>query len=101
MGLCTLAVDFENTGRMLGRPPMRRLIVPAGSEKLMNETHWFSDQDAFDRVCGDCAGVDVSGLTDDDVRTLAAYWNDCPEDMVEAALRALHQFQQSTAEKAR
>lgn len=52
-----------------------------------------SDSEAFDRICGDCTGVDIDDITDEDIITQAKSWAEqgepCSEEMVEAAIRHL------------
>lgn len=54
---------------------------------------FYSDQDAFNKICGDCAGVDMEMVTADDIRAQATVWaqqgEPCSEEMIEAAIRAI------------
>jgi hypothetical protein len=52
--------------------------------------------DAFDRICGDCAGVDMDKVTAADVRAQAAVWTGddaCTPEEVEDAIRGLYEYQ--------
>lgn len=54
----------------------------------MNE---YDDTDAFDRICGDCVGVDLKKITDKDIRKAAKIWTgdeECSQEMINAAIRA-------------
>lgn len=55
-----------------------------------------NNREQFDRICGDCEGVDVSSLTPDDVRRQAAIWaasgDPCSEDEIEAAIAGLAEY---------
>ena len=59
-----------------------------------------TDKDAFDRICGDCAGVDIATLTETDIRAQAQVWRESGEnladDQVEAAIRHLYRLKQES-----
>ena len=54
---------------------------------------FYNDTDAFNKICGDCAGIDIMEITEDDIRKQAACWAEegefCSEEMITAAIRAL------------
>jgi len=58
-----------------------------------------SNMDAFDRICGDCAGVDILHMTNQDVRDQAHAWcasgEPCSDEMVEAAILGLAEYQKN------
>ena len=58
---------------------------------------WFTDVDALERICGDCATVDIMEFTPEHIRAMAALWGDhgepCSEDMIEAAIKGLRYLQ--------
>jgi hypothetical protein len=53
---------------------------------------FYSDQDAFDKICGN---VDPSSVSEDEIRSMADVWNEmgetCSDEMVEAAIRHISQ----------
>ena len=55
------------------------------------------NQDAFDKICGDCTGIDMTTITDDDVRAQAEVWaksgDPCSDEMIAAAIAGLHEYQ--------
>ena len=52
-----------------------------------------SDMEMFDRICGDCAGVDMAGLTESNIREMAEIWGDVSEADIESAIRGLEEYQ--------
>lgn len=40
--------------------------------------------DSFDRICGDCEGIEISSITEDDVRQQAAIYGASEEEIQEA-----------------
>ena len=60
---------------------------------------FYSDQDAFDQICGNCHGLLVTDLIEDDIRSQAMEWGDCSDDMVDAAIRALQNMQYEATHK--
>ena len=50
----------------------------------------------FDTICGNCAGVDIMTLTDDDIREQAEIWGDCTQDEINAAIEGLHIYQEDS-----
>ena len=56
------------------------------------------DNEHFERIAGDCAGVDIASLTESDIRDQAQVWRDAGESVtdeeVEAAIRHLYQMKQ-------
>ena len=59
-----------------------------------------SNQDAFLQLCGDCEGVDLMGITEEDVRNLAKNYDDMTEDDLESAIKGLLEMQQEAVEAA-
>lgn len=61
----------------------------------MKEFH--DDQNAFGQICGSCDGIDMDELTEEDIRQQAHMWaqqgDPCSDEMIEAAIRALHEMQ--------
>ena len=51
-----------------------------------------NDNDAFEKICGNCADVDMSEITEEDVRKQAEYYN-VDEEWIQAALRGLANYQ--------
>ncbi len=55
-----------------------------------------SNQDAFNKVCGDCTGIDMWDVAENDVREMAEQWaangEPCSPDMVAAAILGLHEY---------
>ena len=49
-------------------------------------------KDCFDRICGDCAGVDISTLTNDDIRDQARVWAESGEHVSIAEINAAIQY---------
>ena len=56
-----------------------------------------SDLDAFERICGDCCGVNIKNMTSSDVKNQAEVWiasgEPCSPELIEAAIRVLTQYQ--------
>ncbi len=56
-----------------------------------------SNKEAFDRICGDCAGVNFSTINEKDVRKTAEYWNEfddlCSEELITSAIKGLKEYQ--------
>jgi predicted HD phosphohydrolase len=54
-------------------------------------TKFYNNFDAFQKICGDCCGVE--DITEKDIREQAATWAEqgdpCSEEMVEAAIKYL------------
>ena len=52
-----------------------------------------SDERAFESICGDCQGIEIMDITEDDIRAQAQTFNDqgefCDENQIEAAIRHL------------
>ena len=48
--------------------------------------------DTFDAICGDCAGVDLAGITIDDVRAQAGIYG-ASEDDIQRAIAGLIEYQ--------
>ena len=46
------------------------------------------DQVIFENICGDCAGVDITDITEEDVRKQAEYYK-ADEESIKAAIRHL------------
>ena len=46
----------------------------------------------FDEICGDCAGLDLAGITIDDVRAQCALYN-ASEDEIQRAIAGLIEHQ--------
>ncbi|MDD4275161.1 MAG: hypothetical protein PHG14_15705 [Desulfobacter postgatei] len=49
-------------------------------------------KDCFDRICGDCAGVDISTLTDDDIIDQAQVWAESGEPVSNDEINAAIQY---------
>ena len=49
--------------------------------------------DAFDGLCGNCAGINVGELTDDDVRQQATASGVTDPEQIADAIRGLHEWQ--------
>lgn len=53
--------------------------------------------DNFDRICGNCEGVGVEKVTEEDVRKLAAYWETrgepCSEEEILSAIAGMREYQ--------
>ena len=54
---------------------------------------------AFDKICGDCTGVDLGTITEEDIRKQAEVWatqgEPCTEDEIEDAIAYLNESQRS------
>lgn len=54
--------------------------------------------DKSDSICGDCAGIDMTTITEEDVRAQAKVWIDSGETVTEEdiidAIRGLHEYQE-------
>ena len=51
-----------------------------------------NNRDAFDKLCGNCAGVDMATVTEADVREMGKHYN-ASNSFVEAAINGLHEYQ--------
>jgi len=64
----------------------------------MEYQDWGDNQGAFDRICGDCSGLDIMDITEDDVRKQAKTWIDdgqpCSDEMIDAAITGLCEYQE-------
>ena len=47
--------------------------------------------DSFDRICGNCAGIDIITITEDDLRQQAAIYG-ASEDEIQDALAGLEEY---------
>lgn len=54
-----------------------------------------NDFDAFDKICGDCTGIDMLTITEDDIRGQAADYHDITEDDIQAAIRGLNEYRRT------
>ena len=61
----------------------------------MNQHNYLNDLDAFDKICGDCCGLDVNEITTDDVRTQGKIYG-IDIEWIAAALRGLKEYQKQT-----
>jgi len=57
-----------------------------------------SNIDTFRRICGNCDGLDLNAITDNDVRMQAIEWSHSDEEMpsehdIEDAIQGLHELQ--------
>jgi hypothetical protein len=50
---------------------------------------------AFDKICGDCTGININDITEDDIRSQGSIWG-CTEDEIEDAIKELHELSEST-----
>ena len=48
--------------------------------------------DTFDKICGNCAGIDLAEITVDDVRAQASLYN-ASEDEIQRAIAGLIEYQ--------
>ena len=51
-----------------------------------------NDIEAFDKICGDCCGLDMNKITTDDVKRQCAIYG-VDGEWIEAALRGLKEYQ--------
>ena len=51
--------------------------------------------DAFDTICGNCAGLNIADISADDVRTQAAIYDDVDQEDIEDAVRGLEEYQRT------
>ena len=74
----------------------KRIIIRRN--KPINKGDKMGNQTAFDKIMGDCAGVNIMALTADDIRQKAEYWNSvgeyCSEDQLSDAIRYLEYCQE-------
>jgi len=49
-------------------------------------------KDCFDRICGDCAGVDISTLTEKDIKAQAQVWAESVEPVTDDEINAAIQY---------
>lgn len=50
------------------------------------------NQEMFDKLCGNCAGIDIADITDEDVRDQGRYYNASKEE-IDSAIDGLHEYQ--------
>ena len=55
---------------------------------------YHSNKDAFDKICGNCEGLNINDITEADVRTQAEYYN-ADEPSINAALLGLAEYQRN------
>jgi hypothetical protein len=76
---------------------LKALTEEDGMEHTRSGKEFYGDQDAFDRICGDCCGVDMFSVTPDDVRETAKMHalngESCSDEMIAAAIRGLNKYQ--------
>ena len=57
-----------------------------------------SNKEAFTWICGDCAGVDLNKVIEEDVIKMAEYWNEldgvCSKKMIQIAIKGLKEYQE-------
>jgi len=55
--------------------------------------------EAFEKICGDCEGLNIDEITENDVRNQAKIWRDsgekCSKEMEEKALAGLKEYQEN------
>jgi hypothetical protein len=51
--------------------------------------------DAFDRICGDCTGININDITEDDIRSQGSIWG-CTEGEINDAIEGLRELSEST-----
>lgn len=49
------------------------------------------NRDQFDRLCGNCSGVVMAEITDEDVRNQGRYYN-ASEEEIESAIKGLREY---------
>lgn len=65
-----------------------------------------SNRAMFDRICGDCASVDILDLTPEDVRQQAVLWNatepgeKITEQEINSAIQGLIEYQEEIVKRA-
>ena len=52
-----------------------------------------SNKDAFDKICGNCTGLMMNEITEDDVRTQAHIYS-VNDEWLRAAIRGLKEYQE-------
>lgn len=56
--------------------------------------------DAFYKICGDCAGIEMNTITPDDIRKQAGVWADqgepCDDEEIEAAISYIEEIHDNT-----
>lgn len=68
---------------------------------MNNQAEYHSNKDAFDKIMGGCAGVDVTDLTDHDIHEQATIWvaahEHCSKEMIQAAFAGLIEYKRDRA----
>ena len=66
-------------------------INERGNEARTKGDMMSKNTDSFDRICGNCAGIDIITITEDDLRQQAAIYG-ASEDEIQEALAGLEEY---------